>query len=111
MINDMDTQQKYGIMSIEDIEHAFNQIERRIGVHERDVIVLEDRTRAFSDWWMEKNEPPPVIEETPEQKAHWAQMLEWAAQKDREYRQFAEEQEQAEAPKVISGKTGGEDAI
>jgi hypothetical protein len=61
MINDMDTQQKYGIMSMEDIEQMFTQIERRIGVHERDVIVLEDRTRAFDRWWIQHQAQAPGI--------------------------------------------------
>jgi hypothetical protein len=67
---DIDTQKKCVIISLEEIEQMFNQIERRIGVHERDVIVLEDRTHAFDRWWI---------------------------------------QQQAEAHKVISGETGGED--
>jgi hypothetical protein len=62
MINDMDTQQNCGIISIEDIERMFSQIERRIGVHERDVIVLEDRSRAFDRWWIHTQvEAPRVI--------------------------------------------------
>jgi hypothetical protein len=67
MINDMDTQKKYGIMSMEDIEQMFRQIERRIGVHERDVIVLEDRSRAFNVWWIQQQaQAPKVIEEETE---------------------------------------------
>jgi hypothetical protein len=61
MINDIDTQQIYGIMSMEEIEQMFSQIERRIGVHERDVIVLEDRSRAFGDWWIQQQAQAPGI--------------------------------------------------
>jgi hypothetical protein len=76
MINDMDTQKIYGIMSIEDIEQMFTQIERRIGVHERDVIVLEDRTRAFSDWWIQQQAPAPMVieEETEKQQRIYGAM-------------------------------------
>jgi hypothetical protein len=70
MINDMDTQEIYGIMSMEEIEQMFSQIERRIGVHEHKVSAIEQRWMAFNEWWIHQ---------------------------------------QAEAPKVISGETGGED--
>lgn len=60
----MDKQQKCVIMSLDEIEHAFRQIERRIGVHERDVVVLEDRSRAFYGWWMMTEvEAPGIVKE------------------------------------------------
>jgi hypothetical protein len=117
MINDIDTQQIYGIMSMEDIEQMFTQIERRIGVHERDVLILEERCKpmtydeTFSQYMREhfaRIDAQRAVNQA-QQDAHWNKIIEWAAQKDREYRQFAEEQEQAEASKVISGETGGED--
>jgi hypothetical protein len=58
---DIDTQKKCVIISLEEIEQMFNQIERRIGVHERDVIVLEDRTRAFDRWWIQQQAQAPGI--------------------------------------------------
>jgi hypothetical protein len=76
MINDIDTQEIYGIMSMEEIEQMFTQIERRIGVHERDVVVLEDRTRAFSDWWIQQQAPAPMVieEETEKQQRIYGAM-------------------------------------
>jgi hypothetical protein len=64
MINDMDTQQKYGIMSMEEIEQMFSQIERRIGVHEHKVSALEQRWMAFNVWWIQQQaQAPKVISE------------------------------------------------
>jgi hypothetical protein len=69
MINDMDTQKKYGIMSMEDIEQMFTQIERRIGVHEHKVSALEQRWTDFNVWWIQQQvEAPKVIEEETEKQ-------------------------------------------
>jgi Holliday junction resolvasome RuvABC endonuclease subunit len=66
MINDMDTQEIYGIMSMEEIEQMFSQIERRIGVHEHKVSAIEQRWMAFNEWWIMKQVEAPgiVIEQT-----------------------------------------------
>jgi hypothetical protein len=76
MINDMDNQQTCVIMSMEDIERMVSQIERRIGVHERDVVVLEDRVRAFGVWWNQSNvEAPGIVgEETETQQRIYGAM-------------------------------------
>jgi hypothetical protein len=48
----MDKQQMYGIMSMEDIEQAFSEVERRIGVHDYKVSKLEQRWIDFNVWWI-----------------------------------------------------------
>jgi hypothetical protein len=76
MINDMDNQQKCVIMSMEDIEQMFREMDKRIGLHERDVVVLEDRVRAFGVWWNQSQVEAPgiVIEETQTQQRIYGAM-------------------------------------
>jgi hypothetical protein len=62
----MDKQQMYGIMSMEDIEQAFSEVERRIGVHDYKVSKLEQRWIDFNVWWITQQAQAPgiVVEDT-----------------------------------------------
>lgn len=99
MENDIDMQQNYGIMSLQDIERMFYEIERRIGVHERDVVVLEDRTQVFNAWWLAYGSKiaDQLVKQIP-----------IVCTVDR---QVYEDLTKVEAPKVIVEGRGGEDAI
>jgi hypothetical protein len=100
MINDMDTQQIYGIMSMEDIEQMFSQIERRIGVHEHKVSALEQRWIDFNQWYVEGSLMPGEVGRSCADEVGRAYLARL---------EMEQKQQQAEAPKVISGETGGED--
>jgi hypothetical protein len=108
----MDKQQMYGIMSMEDIEQAFNQIERRIGIHERDVIVLEERCK------------PMTYDETFTQfmREHFARVDAERAKKqdkvrehlnspefDADVKRIADEIEPAQALGIVGENAGGAD--
>lgn len=87
------------IMTMEEIEQMFLQIERRIGVHERDVMILEERCKMAESYKLGNIVIPDEFLNP-----------NWLRDKTMDYRdQREEETEQVEAPRVIEEGTGGED--